>query len=105
MVVAAGSGCPAASPRPILAEHCEVLAAVPAARPERNETLDKLRGRQAALALLDRDLRINRLGDPQLPEQLDYERDPCAARDQRRVNRVVDLERQREFSVGIVVLL
>ena len=78
----------------ILAERREILAAVPAARPERDQALDELRGRQPALPLLDRDLRIDRLGDPELAEQLDHERDPGAARDQRRVNRVIDLERQ-----------
>ncbi len=40
------------------------LAAVPAARPERDEALDELRGRQAALALLDRDLGIDRGATP-----------------------------------------
>jgi hypothetical protein len=78
----------------ILAEPREVLAAVPAARPERDETLDELRGRQAALALLDRNLRVDRLSDPELPEQLDHERHPGPARDQRGVNGVIDLERQ-----------
>lgn len=80
--------------RLILAEHGEVLAAVPAGRPQRDETLDELRGRQAALPLLDRDLGIDCVGDPELAEQLDHERHAGAARDQRGVNRVIDLERQ-----------
>ncbi len=78
----------------VLAERGEVLAAVPAARPEHDEALDEFRGRQAALALLDRNVRVDRLRDPELPEQLNHERNPRAAGDQRRVNGVIDLERQ-----------
>jgi len=76
----------------LLAEHREVRAAVPAARPEREETLDELRGRQAALALLDRDLGIDRLGDPELAEELDHERDPRSPGDERGINGVINLE-------------
>jgi len=78
----------------ILAEHCEVLAAVPTARPEYDEALDELRGGQPALALLDGNMGIDRGRDPKLAEQLDHERDSRAAGDQRRVNRVVDLKWQ-----------
>ena len=65
----------------ILAERREVLAAVPAACPERDQALDEVRGGQPALPLLDGDLGIDRLGDPQLPEQLDHEGHSGAARD------------------------
>jgi len=78
----------------ILAEPREILAAIPAARPERDEALHELRGRQPPPALLDRDLGIDRCRDPELAEQLDHERHPRAARDQGRVNGIVDLERQ-----------
>ena len=80
--------------RVILAERGEILAAIPAARPERDEALDEWRGRQAALSLLDRDMRIDHGRDPELAEQLDRERDPRAAWAQRGIDRVIDLERQ-----------
>jgi hypothetical protein len=80
--------------RVILPEHGEVLAAVPAAHPKRNETLDERRGRQASLPLLDRDRGIDRGRNPELAEQLDHERDPGAAGHQRGVDGVSDLERQ-----------
>jgi hypothetical protein len=76
----------------VLPECGEVLTAVPAARPERDQALDELRRREPALALLDGDVRIDRLRDPELPEQFDHQRDAGAAGDQRRVNRIVDLE-------------
>jgi hypothetical protein len=73
----------------ILAEHREVLAAVPAARPERDETLDELRGRQAALALLGRNLGLNRLSHAELAEQLDHERDSRSSGDEHGIDRVI----------------
>jgi hypothetical protein len=100
-VVAAGRGDPEQRGQGlILAERREILAAVPAARPQRDQALDELRGRQAPLPLLDRNLRIDHRGDPQLPEQLDHERDPRAAGNQRWVNGVIDLERQPWRRVG-----
>jgi hypothetical protein len=82
------------SQRHILAEHGEVLAAVPAARPERDETLDELGWRQPALALLDQDVGVDCRGDPELAEQSDHERHPRPAGDQAGINGVIDLERQ-----------
>ncbi len=78
----------------ILAERREVLTAIPAARPERDEALDELRGGQAPLPLFDRDVRIDRLGRAELPEQFNQQRDPGPTRDERRIDRVVNLERQ-----------
>ena len=77
----------------ILAERREVLAAVPAACPERDQALDELRGRQPALPLLARDVGLDRCRDPELAEQFDHQRDPGAAgergnmRDLRRLRR------------------
>ncbi len=78
----------------ILAQRREVLAAVPAARPQRDEALDELQRLQPALALFDWDVGIDRLGHPELAEQLDHERHSGPPGDQRGVNGIIDLERQ-----------
>jgi hypothetical protein len=52
------------------------------------------------LALFDRDVRVDRGCNPELPEQLDHERHPGPARDHRGINRIVDLERQPWRRVG-----
>ena len=69
--------------RLILAERGEVLTPVPAAHPQGDQTLDELRGLQSPLPLLDRHRGIDRGGHPELAEQLDHQRDPGAAGDQR----------------------
>jgi len=76
----------------ILAERREVLAAVPAACPEHDQALDELRGRQPALPLLHRHLRVDRGGDPELAEELDHERNPRPPGDQRGIKGLINLE-------------
>jgi hypothetical protein len=85
---------------PVFAERREVLAAVPAARPQRDQALHELRRPQAPLALLDADLRIDRCRCPELAEQLTHERHPGAAGDQAGINRLVNLERQPRRLLG-----
>jgi hypothetical protein len=84
----------------ILAERREILAAIPAARPERDQALDELRRGQAPLPLFHRDVGLDRLGHAELAEQLDHERDPGAAREQAGIKGVIDLERQSWGRVG-----
>jgi hypothetical protein len=80
--------------RLILSQRREVLAAVPAARPQRDQALHELRRPQAPLALLDADLRIDRCRCPQLAEQLNHERHPGPPGDQAGIDHLVNLERQ-----------
>jgi hypothetical protein len=49
-----------------LAQGREALSAVPAARPPRHESFDELRERHVPQALPERDLAIDRVGDPEL---------------------------------------
>ena len=84
----------------VLAERREVLAAVPTRDPEGDQALDELRRPQAPLARLDLQRSVDRRRDAELPEQLDHERHPRAARDQRGVNRGIDLERQPPSILG-----
>jgi hypothetical protein len=84
----------------ILPQRGEVLTAVTPAHPEGDEALDKLGDLEAALALLDRHAGVNRLRDPEVAEQLDHQRDAGTARDQRGINRGIDLEGQPWRWVG-----
>jgi hypothetical protein len=84
----------------VLAERREILTPVPAARPEHDQALHEFGGRQAPLALLHGDLGLNRLGHPELAEQLNHQRHPGTAGDEAGIDGVINLERQPRRRVG-----
>jgi hypothetical protein len=63
--------------RRILAQLHQILAALAARGPEREQPLDQLRRRQAALAALDHHLPVEHRRGAARPERLDHQRHPA----------------------------
>ena len=80
--------------RLVLAELIEVLGALAAGRPQRQEALDHLRGGQAALARLELDRALDDRGRAGEPIRLDEARNAGTSRHQARLQLGVDLEIQ-----------
>jgi hypothetical protein len=80
--------------RRILAQLHQILAALAARGPEREQPLDQLRRRQAALAALDHHPPVEHRRGAARPERLDHQRHPAMSGDEPRLRPLIQLERK-----------